>query len=584
MSSDLALALKLQQAHDLLAANKAEQVVALLMRLAPKAASHPDVNTLLAMANLRLGRLEQAEHYARRAIQGPGATAVNFTNLALVLAARGRHADARAAAEQAIAIDPTYLEAWLTKANLLLDERKTGAILRVCEEAMRHGWHDQLSVSYASALAGLGETEKAVAFLAEAIERFPNEVLLRGLRAMTYVSLWNADPQTVLNVHKDFGALVDRIRPRWKATYEPRKDPDKKLRVALVSPDLRRHSVAFFIEPFLEHFDRERFEIFCYSTNRTFDEVSARLKQHASVWRDVSGKIEVQIGDLMSSDHIDIAIDLAGHTDGNSLLAFGLRIAPVQATYCGYPATTGLRQMDWRIVDSYTDPPGSESQCTEKLLRLDPCFLCYRPPDDSPAPARRTDRPVVFGSFNATRKHNAYTASLWARILRAVPGSRLVLKSQDLVEPDVRNLLLERFAAHGVADRVSFLDPPASLAAHLALYENIDVALDPLPYHGTTTTCEALWMGVPVVTMPTAMHAGRVGVSLLTNIGAPELIARDEEDYVRLAAELASDHARLDHYRANLRAMMQASPLLDRPGFARRMEEGLRHMWRSWCG
>ncbi len=581
---NLALALKLQQAHDLLAANKAEQALAILQRLLPKAAGNPDVTMLMAMVTLRLGRLEQAEHWARQAVTGAGATAMNFTNLALVLIARKKRAEAAEALEHALAGDAGCMEAWLAKANLLLDERRTADMLRACEEAMKHGSHAQLCVSYGSALSGLGETERAVAFLDEAVARFPGEVMLRGLRAMAMVGMWGAQPGAVLAAHKEYGAVVEQIRPRWKARYQPSKDPEKKLRVALLSPDLRRHSVAFFIEPLLEHYDRTRMEIVCYSTNRTFDEVSARLKGHAALWRDVSNKIEVQIGDLMSEDRIDIAIDLAGHTDGNSLLAFGLRVAPVQATYCGYPATTGLPQMDWRIVDSLTDPPGSESHATEKLLRLDPCFLCYRPPEGAPEPSRREGAGgVVFGSFNATRKHNAQTAGLWARVLKAVPRSRLVLKSQDLVEEDVRAMVLARFAAHGVSDRVTVLEPPTSLREHLALYGGIDVALDPLPYHGTTTTCEALWMGVPVVTMPTTMHAGRVGVSLLTNVGAPELIARDEDDYVRVATDLAGDAARLSQYRTDLRGMMQRSPLLDRPGFARRMEAGLREMWRAYC-
>jgi protein O-GlcNAc transferase len=581
---NLALALKLQQAHDLLAANKAEQALAVLQRLLPKAAGNPDVNMLMALVSLRLGRLEQAEHFARLGVLGAGATPVNLTNLALVLAARGKRAEALSTVERVIGMQPGHTEAWLTKANLLLEQRRTAEMLRACEEAMKHGPHAQLCVSYGSALSGLGESERAVAFLGEAVARFPAEVTLRGLRAMAIVALWGAEPAAVLAAHKEYGEVVGKIRPQWRAKYAPKKDPDKKIRVGLLSPDLRRHSVAFFIEPLLEHYDRTRMEIVCYSTNRTFDDVSARLKSNATLWRDVSNKIEVQLGDLMSEDRIDIAIDLAGHTDGNSLLAFGLRVAPVQATYCGYPATTGLPQMDWRIVDSLTDPAGADAHATEKLLRLDPCFLCYRPPEEAPEPAPRPGGGgVVFGSFNATRKHNVQTAGLWARVLKAVPGSRLVLKSHDLVEDDVRAMVLARFAAHAVADRVSVLEPPTSMSEHLALYSGIDVALDPLPYHGTTTTCEALWMGVPVVTMPTRMHAGRVGVSLLTNVGAPELIALDEDDYVRVAAELAGDAARLARYRAELRGMMERSPLLDRVGFARRMEAGLREMWRAYC-
>ncbi len=579
--------LKLKQAQDLLTANKPEQSLAMLQRMAAKDAANPDINALLAMATMRLGRLEQAEFFARRAAAGSPGNAANLNNLAMVLMGMGRKGEALECIERAIAVDPSYNEARLLKCNLLMDERHVSEMLRTCEEAMQYGWHPQVCVSYASAIASLGDADRAVAFLREARVRFPGEAYLAGLLPMAMTAQWGAKPEEVAAAHREYGALIDRIRPPFLASYQPVKDPEKKLRVALVSPDLRRHSVAYFIEPFLEHFDRDRFEVLCYSTNRTFDDVSARLKGLATLWRDMSSRIELQMGEQMSEDRVDIAIDLAGHTDGNSLLAFALRIAPVQVTYCGYPDTTGLAQMDWRIVDSCTDPrtPEVDARAVEQLYRMDPCFLCYRPPDPSPPPARDMAFPgPVFGSFNATRKHNAAIIALWSRLLHEVPGSRLVLKAMDLTDPDIRALVLARFTACGVnPQRVEFLDPPAGMMEHLALYSRIDVALDPMPYQGTTTTCEALWMGVPVVTMAGVMHAGRVGVSLLNSVGAPELIARDADDYVNIAAALCRDQSRLAAYRSTLRPRMLESPLMDRAGFARQMGEGLREMWRDYC-
>jgi len=243
-------------------------------------------------------------------------------------------------------------------------------------------------------------------------------------------------------------------------------------------------------------------------------------------------------------------------------------------------------------VDSFTDPLGVpegelgfDERATETLVRLDPCFLCYRPPPDAPLPFRDPAFPgPIFGSFNATKKINRSVIALWARVLEATPGSRLLLKAFDLRDPAVPERITGRFADRGIdASRLIFLPATKGLAEHLAVYSRVDVGLDPLPYNGTTTTCEALWMGVPVVTLAGRTHAGRVGVSLLNNVGAPELVTQSEDEYVAAASRLAQDGARLAQYRATLRGMMAASPLCDAPGFAARLGDALRRMWSAHC-
>jgi predicted O-linked N-acetylglucosamine transferase (SPINDLY family) len=599
-------ALRLAQAQDLLSQNRADAALGILQRLAPKAAADPDVNSLMATTLLRLGRLDQAAYYARRAAAAAPNDPGKLTNLAIVLVSISKEGEGPELLRRIVKDHPAYHEARAALMTLLLWDRRAAEVMELGREGLAIGWHSKVAVNYAAALVALCENDEAVKFLREAIARFPDEVHLAASMCLALNAMHGADPEEIARAHRAYGALLDRVKPEFRATYAPAKDPDKKLRVALISPDLRQHSVAYFIEPWLEQFDRERFEVVCYSTNRNFDAFSKRFKSYASAWRDASSMIELQLAAKLSEDRIDIAIDLAGHQEGNSLKAFALRMAPVQITYLGYPDTTGVTQMDCRIVDSLTDPPDPalDARHTERLLRIDPCFLCYRPPADAPdvgcrmssvgtgttnLPAPTSDirlptSPVTFGSFNAGRKLSGPLLETWARILKAVPNSRLLLKAQGFADPAVPKRLYARLGDHGIdQDRVEILMPPKGVAEHLSLYGRVDIGLDPFPYNGTTTTCEALWMGVPVITLAGNRHAGRVGVSVLTNVGLSELIAPTMERYLEIAVGLASDRPRLLEYHRTLRARMAASPLCNAKGFARRFESALRDAWRGWC-
>ncbi len=290
-------------------------------------------------------------------------------------------------------------------------------------------------------------------------------------------------------------------------------------------------------------------------------------------------------------DGIDILIDLAGHFGRNRLDALALKPAPVTATWLGYPATTGLPTIDWRITDAIADPPGAERFHTEKLMRLENGFLCFRPFDDAPEsgpPPALAEGPqkgrITFGSFNNNTKINQEVAGSWASLLRAVPASRLLLKFSLIKDAAVREALLRMLTAQGIDEaRIDIEAWRSGMTDHFAVYNRVDVALDPFPYNGTTTTCEALWMGVPVVTMIGDRHSGRVGLDLLTRIGLECLAAPDPESYVRIAADLAGDLKALGRLRAGLRRRMAASPLCDAPRFAREFEGALRLMWRDWC-
>jgi predicted O-linked N-acetylglucosamine transferase (SPINDLY family) len=393
-------------------------------------------------------------------------------------------------------------------------------------------------------------------------------------------------PAVLYEAHRAWGEVHGRPLPQADS-YANERNGERRLRVGYVSPDFRQHSVAYFLEPLLRSHDRNAIEVFCYAEVNWPDATTKRFQGLADHWVTTVGMSDEALVERIRRDRIDILVDLAGHTAKNRLPVFANKPAPVQVTWLGYPSTTGLAAIDYRLVDTVTDPEaeGGAFSC-ETLVRLPAGFLCYGPPQDAPAPAARPHLSIdtlTFGSFNNASKLSASTIEAWARLLVRLPAARLLLKGKPFACAVTRASFLERLLRSGVAkDRVELLGwlPDES---HLALYDRIDIALDPFPYNGTTTTCEALWMGVPVVTLRGDRHAGRVGASLLTQIGLTDLIADSVEAYVETAAALADDPARLAELGQSLRPRMAASPLCDATAFARKIEAAYRTMWQRWC-
>lgn len=344
-----------------------------------------------------------------------------------------------------------------------------------------------------------------------------------------------------------------------------------------MTADYRMHASAFFLLPLLENHDSSRVEIYCYSDVARPDEITARCRRAAHAWRDIAGIPDSRVAELVRDDGIDILVDLKLHADNNRLLVFARKPAPVQATWLGYPGTTGLETIDYRISDPHLDPPGTERFYVEKTVRLPHTFWCYDPLSALPAGEMPAGE-IVFGSLNHISKAGEASATLWSRVLLAVPGSALTLLSH---EGSHRDRIARMFATRGVAaERVRFVTP-RSRETYLRLYHDIHIGLDSCPVNGHTTTFDSLWMGVPVVTLggPTAL--GRAGISQLRNLQLEELMAESEEDYVRIAAELAANQGRVGELRRTLRGRMEASPLMRGRDFARGMEEAITMMWQG---
>ncbi len=351
-----------------------------------------------------------------------------------------------------------------------------------------------------------------------------------------------------------------------------------RLRVGMVSADFRNHVCMTFLSPLLEHIDRRRFHLTAYSATRLSDDTTAMLKTRFDRWQDIHTLSDEQAADLVRDDEIDVLVDLGGHTNDSRLGLFAIHPARTQVSWLGYNGTTGLGAMDWRIADRWIVPEDGSQWFAERVLRLPRVSHCWRPPDDAPPvshPPSALGQPFTFGSFNNIAKLSRETIAAWARVLLAVPGARLLLKSRFAGEPETRDRLIARFVAVGVAaDRILFRPPSATQAAHLSSYADMDVALDPFPYNGTTTTCEALWMGVPVVAIRGASMLSRISYSLLASLKLEDRLSGDTVDeMVAICARLAGDRAELTALRAGMRSRFETSSLRDEAGFAAAMEK-----------
>ncbi len=436
-----------------------------------------------------------------------------------------------------------------------------------------------------AALSSQGKFMEAIDSLREGLKSAPDNQRAFSNVLLTLNYAPDMQQVDVLAEHRQWQSQYGQnIKIREHANV---READRRLRIGYVSPDMRAHSVASFFEPLLMKHDANLVEIFCYSSVPRPDVVTERLKALSHHWRDISRINDADIVSQIRNDQIDILVELSGHTSNNHLAVFLHKPAPLQVTWLGYPNTTGLDTMDYRLTDALADPENQDQFYTEQLYRLADCFICYQglesSPDISSLPAL-DNGDITFGSFNNLAKMNDNVIKLWSDLLHEIEGARLLIKNPSLSDPGSCERIAALFAAQGItSDRLQLLGLIPSREEHLALYSKIDIGLDIFPYNGTTTTCEALWMGVPVITLTGDRHAGRVGLSLLTAAGLEKLVANTETEYIDIAKDLSADLNALSTMRAGLREKTQASTLCDNTAFTKKMETAYREIWKCYC-
>ncbi|HUA56227.1 MAG TPA: tetratricopeptide repeat protein [Candidatus Sulfotelmatobacter sp.] len=529
---------------------------------------------------------EGARRSLERALELEPDNKLALVDLGSVLKALGLNDEAIAAYDASLALDPEQAVPWAGKGIVYHGMGRLEECIHCQERAL------EVDPTFSPALNNLGLVLLTLGRIEVAIKRFQKVVDEHGnpgifsnlLFATHYLE--GATPQALLRRHRRYDFYVHGKKRMKPPRHTNPPDPDRPLKVGYVSGDFAVHPVGFFVSSVITRHDKSRFESFCYSARAGEDYVGERIKRHADHFRRIADMTETVLTERIRDDGIDVLIDLSGHTAANRLVTFAHKPAPVQATWAGYVGTTGLRAMDWLIADRFHVPPHLEAFHSERVYRMPNGYICYEPfvmaPAVGPLPALRNGY-VTFCSFPNPAKVNRGTIAVWARILAAVPDARLRLSYRSMNA----RLNVERihggFAKHGIDAARVMIDGGGDPKTMMDSYNASDIGLDTFPYSGGLTTCEALWMGVPVITYPGDRFESRHSFSHLSNAGLTETTARDLDDYVRLAVELANDLPRLADMRLNLRPRMAASPLCDPDRFVRDLESGFRTMWRAWC-
>ena len=512
----------------------------------------PEAQVVLSNVYDSQGNLDAAVAALKAALKQRPDYAGALYNYGLVLRKLRRLCEAEAALRRAIEIDASMLAAYKALAVILRDQARIGESLEVFRTAQK--------------LA-------------------PDNFDMLSAELFTLNFSEDISEKDLFAKHKAFGMQLERaILPRF-GQFRNTRAPERRLRIGYVSGDFYMHPVSVFTIPVVERHDRSAYDIYCYSTGTNADNITRQIRNLADVWRDAAPMSDAELADAINRDEIDILVDLSGHTGTFRLGVFARQPAPLQVTWLGYLNTTGLTRIQCRLCDRYTDPVDVTDQLhTETLVRLPNSQLCYRPfasigiPE---LPPFKQNGFITFGSFNQISKLSQSVRKLWAEILTTLPDSRLVVVG--IPEGRARDGLLRDLEVAGVAPARITAVPHVPLDQYFRWFNSVDIALDPTPYSGCTTTCDSLWMGVPVITVPGALPESRTTVSILSTLGLPEWIASTPDDYVRLAVEYACERTLITKLRGSLRAMMRDSPLMDESRFLRDLEASYRYMWRMWC-
>lgn len=534
-----------------------------------------------------LGRYAEAGQYYRRAIALNPGYATAYGNLAIVLQSFGKPEESARSCRRALTIDPALAHAHNTLGGALSD-------LGRLDDA-KENLHQALALipDFTQAHNNLGNLLKSLGRLEEAERSYRQALALKPGYAIAHMNLIMA-----LDLIERCGVREQQEeRRRWYAMHGSnfagsirphgnRPDPERRLRIGYVSADFRWHSAYFVSSPVILRHNPFACEVVCYSGAVNEDDATARVKRAASLWRPIHGATDDALAEQIRRDEIDILVDLSGHSAGNRLPVFARKPAPVQITAWGYATGTGLATMDYFFADPVLVPQEERKHFAEEIVDL-PCFVCYEAPayapEVSPLPSLQS-RPFTFACINRVEKISDRVIALWGRILAVVPHARLLIKDQRLDSAGARARLVQRLDRCGVPREAVRLLGTSSHREHLRVYHEVDLALDPFPHGGGVSTAEALWMGVPVVTLVGATVTSRLSASILSALGMQEWVAQNDDEYVRIAVSAAADLHRLAQLRLELRSRMAASPVGDAEAYTRRVEQTYRELWRRWCG
>lgn len=515
---------------------------------------HPGALHLKGVLALQAGDYPAASRLIEQSVAIEPRHALAYSNLGVAYRAQDRMAESIAALETAIGIDRRMGDAWVNLA----------------QSQLRAGF-----------------TREAIASARRATEITPDRLGARSFILFGANNLAEIDPVILADEARDYGRIAERLMPP-RSHHDNSPDPDRVIRVGLLSGDLRAHPVGRFLDAVIAQIDQKRFQLHAFSDTTDKDALTAQLASHIAVWHDTRSLSDKALGDLIVADKIDVLIDLSGHSGSIRLLTLAGKPAPVSFSWIGYFATTGLTSIDYVLANRWVVPPGEEDQWSEKVWRLPDTYLCFSEPPDAPLPGPLPalhSGHVTFGSFNNFNKLSDRTLAAWSVLLSLVPDARLILRSSGQYHEGLVENLERRLAAARIdLERVRIDRKITDYATHLRSYDEIDIALDPFPYNGGTTTVEALYMGVPVLARAGDRYVAHMGESILHNAGLPQWIAADEATYPQLGARLASDLSSLATLRSTMRERMLQSPLFDAPRFARNLEAAIRQMWRIWCG
>lgn len=541
----------------------------------------------LGTALFRLNRLEEAGTQYRQAIRLKPGLAEAYTGLSDVLRTLGQNRAAADCCEQAIRIRPDDGVAHAVLGQALSELGKHEAALAAFERALALWPGSAATYNELGAVLHLwGRHDEARSHGEKALKLDPANAKIGSIQLFNLHYDPSISAAELASRHRAFGECFEAP---LKSSWQPRvnvPDPGRPLRVGFVSGDFRQHPVGFFMADLLAGLRATGLELYAYANQWMNDAMTERIKPQFAIWRECQATSDAALAAQICADGIDILVDLAGHTKGNRLLVFARKPAPVQVTYLGYPDTTGLSAIDYILGDNRMFPESEEALYVEKPWRLPDTALCFMPPD---LPVEVGILPAVqngfvtFGCLNKSEKVSDAAVETWAKILYAVPGSRLLLQNKPNGDAAIAAHMRRRFAVRGIeADRLELVGK-LSWHEHMEIYNRVDIALDPFPYNGTTTTVEGLWMGVPLLALTGDRLVAHMGESIMHAVAMPEWIATDQEDYIARAVAFAGDLAALAAVRAGLRARLLASPICDAPRFARNLEEAFRGMWRKWC-